>query len=214
MTERDCVLILAGPSGAGKTTVMNEITRCCAGFELVRSMTTRKRRNDGNDGEYIYTAKEEFLELLSREEMLEFTEYAGNYYGTPYSEIKRIFASGKTPLLILDMNGVHALKKRKLDFGVYSVYIYSSPEELSERLGARYFSEGERGIELYAERMRANARDFKNMRLYEGIFDSAVMNTEISSAVSEVVSAYEEKRRDFSAEIFLEMAKSRVFLLE
>ena len=62
--------------------------------------------------------------------------------------------------------------------------------------------------------MRANARDFKNMRLYEGIFDSAVMNTEISSAVSEVVSAYEEKRRDFSAEIFLEMAKSRVFLLE
>ena len=94
------VLILAGPSAVGKTTLMSEILS----------------RGDGRDQEYIYLTKEKFLNCVKRAEMLEYTEYGGNMYGTPKYEIDRIFSDGKIPLLILDINGVKALKALQSDF--------------------------------------------------------------------------------------------------
>ena len=108
MTERICALVLAGPSGGGKTTVMNELVGSDYGFELVRSATTREKRGDGNDGEYIYLSKDEFSGQIKAGKMLEFTEYGGNLYGTPHSEIERIVKEDKIPLLI---------KKEMFDIG-------------------------------------------------------------------------------------------------
>ena len=104
------ILVIAGPSAVGKTTVMNEILRQNAGFEYIRSATTRAPRGDVFDLEYIYLSKEEFLERIENGGVLEYTEYGGNFYGTPKSEIERIFSVGKTPVLILDLNGVKSLK--------------------------------------------------------------------------------------------------------
>ena len=205
------VLILAGPSGVGKTTVMNEITRVRSDFELVRSATTRKKRNDGNNGEYIYTTKNEFLELLSRGDMLEFTEYGGRLYGTPYSEIERILDSGRIPILILDINGVRAMKKRSLNFEVYSVYLYAPLDTLSERLSTRYLEGGEEGMESYLMRMKNNVTDYKNMRLYEQLFDIAIPSLSLPETRDGVLSAFEKREKSFSAIDFVEMAKDYNF---
>ena len=71
----DFILILAGPSGVGKTTVAEELALRNPRFVASRSHTTRERRGDGRDGEYIYVTKPEFLNLVSHGEMLEYTSF-------------------------------------------------------------------------------------------------------------------------------------------
>ena len=202
------VLILAGPSGVGKTTVMNEVIKRSEDFELVRSATTRQRRNDGNDGEYIYSTKEEFLALCERGDMLEFTEYGGNFYGTPYSEIERILKRGKTPLLILDINGVRSMKKRKLSFDVYSIYLYAPLETISERLSRRYIDGSETGAEHYVTRMKNNVKDYRNMRLYEELFDISIPSLSVEKTVEDVFDAFWGDKKGFDAKSFVKMAEN------
>ena len=96
------ILIVAGPSAVGKTTVAHRMLELDSRFEFVRSVTTRPCRADQFDNEYIYITEEEFRHLINTDGVLEYTIYAGNYYGTPRSEIDRIISEGKIPLLILD----------------------------------------------------------------------------------------------------------------
>lgn len=207
MSALKTALLLAGPSGGGKTTVMNELLKSDIGFELVRSATTRARRGDGNDGEYIYLSKEEFVSLSERGGMLEFTEYGGNLYGTPYSEIERISKAGKTPILILDLNGVRALRKAALDFGIYAVYIYAEPKVLSERLAARYSGEGGENSERYITRMESNRRDYAAADKWYNLFDISFQSGSPGELRQSIISAFLAEKKEISPEPFLKMAE-------
>lgn len=132
------LLIFAGLSAVGKTTLANYITERNSDFVLVRSATTRAPRGDGNDSEYLYLTKEKFNDLVKTGDMLEYTEYAGNFYGTPRSEIERIIGEGRAPLLILDLNGVHTVANSKSDISPCAVYLTAKEEELEARLRRRY----------------------------------------------------------------------------
>ena len=99
-------LIIAGPSGAGKTTVADKLIEKLGTFEMSRSATTREKRGDGRDNEYIYLQKDEFLTAMADGDILESTEYSGNYYGTRKCELERIWDMNKNPILVLDYNGV------------------------------------------------------------------------------------------------------------
>ena len=69
------ILVLAGPSAVGKTTVMKEILEKYPEFEFVRSATTREVRNDSHKSEYIYLSRSEFSDRVEKGEMLEHTEF-------------------------------------------------------------------------------------------------------------------------------------------
>ena len=138
------ILILAGPSGVGKTTLAHTLLNNSDRFELVCSVTTRAPRADSYDSEYIYISKDEFARLVSEGRVLEYTEYAGNFYGTPRSEIERISADGRTPLLILDLNGVHTVVNSKSDICPCAVYITVPDSVLLERLSQRYGTDTEK----------------------------------------------------------------------
>lgn len=138
------ILILAGPSGVGKTTLAHTLLNNSDRFELVRSVTTRAPRGDSFDSEYIYISNEEFTRLVSEGGVLEYTQYAGNFYGTPRSEIDRISAEGKYPLLILDLNGVHTVVNLKSDIYPCAMYITVPDTVLHERLGKRYGTDTEK----------------------------------------------------------------------
>ena len=173
------ILVLAGPSAVGKTTVMKELMLANQRFDYIRSATTRAPRGDGYDSEYIYLTKEEFVRLIDEDGVLEYTEYGGNFYGTPSSEIERIFKSGNIPLLILDINGVKTLKSQKRAFEVVAVYITADLNVLDSRLYDRFAASGKTDTahKTYETRKAQNRKDLASLSALSDVFDAFIENT-------------------------------------
>ena len=191
------IVIVAGPSAVGKTTVVWEMLKNDERFEFVRSATTREVRGDSYSSEYIYITREEFEELIRTGGVLEYTEYAGSYYGTPRSEIDRIHSSGKIPLLILDIVGVHSLMQEK-NLSVCGVYVYDDIKVMQGRIYERYLGNGENedGRRRYESRKLQNEEDYRNLPNIIEDFYALVKNEgaplETADLVARVFSDFEK----------------------
>ena len=195
-------LVLGGLSGVGKTTVATEILSNHPEFELVRSATTRPRRNDGNEDEYIYLTREEFLDRVERGGMLEYTEFGGNLYGTPASECGRIFDSGRLPLLVLDLNGLKSMARLDLGFRAAIIYIYEELSVVSARLLAREkAAPSGKGMEAYERRMAMNRADYLCLPTLAPELSAFVRNTEVVSAAKECLAVYAHVARGGAPEV-------------
>ena len=189
------VLVIAGASGVGKTSIASEILSGNDSFGFVRSLTTRAKRGDGHDDEYIYLTVDEFRARISTGGMLEYTEYGGNLYGTPASEIERIFSEGKTPLMILDINGAVTLKSVKRDFYPFAVYVTSDIETLDKRLYERAENDGfsEKAMAVYERRKAQNRSDLVFVNDNPSIFDLVIENVEVSATAEGIALAFKTK---------------------
>ena len=191
------ILIIAGPSAVGKTTIVWEMLKNDERFEFVRSATTREVRGDSYSSEYIYITREEFEELIRAGGVLEYTEYAGSYYGTPRSEIDRIHSAGKIPLLILDIVGVHSLMQ-KSGLSVCGIYVYDDIKVMQGRIYERYLGNGENedGRRRYESRKLQNEEDYRNLPNIIGDFYALVKNEgaplETADLVARVFSDFEK----------------------
>ena len=181
-------IVLAGPSAAGKTTVMNEMMDRTGMFYFSRSATTREKRGDAFDNEYIYLSVEEFKGRIERGEMLEYTFHSGNYYGTPLSEMEYAFKNGKIPLLILDMNGIESLKKAE-GFETLGIYVYENLSVLEKRLFERELVKGENEAARarYEKRVEQNRRDYLSLPERAEIFDFMVENVTVEGTASAIL---------------------------
>jgi len=169
---------VTGPSGAGKGTLIRQVLEHVPEVEPTVSATTREQRPGERDGrEYIFLSLNEFLDRVDRGEFLEHVRYvSGHRYGTLRSELDRIAAAGRVPLLELETEG--ALRVKHEVSGAVTIFISARVEELERRLRERATeSAGEidERIEL-ARRQLAQA--------YE--FDYVVENDELERAVSEL----------------------------
>jgi guanylate kinase len=183
-------IVLAGPSAAGKTTVMQKMMDTTDNlFYFSRSATTRKPRGDAFDNEYIYLTEEEFVGRIERGEMLEHTYHSGNYYGTPLSEMEYAFANGKIPLLILDMNGIESLKSHGNDFETLGVYVYEDLDVLERRLFDRELSRGENeaGRSRYEKRIAQNRDDYLSLPARQTIFDFIIKNDTVEGTAAAIL---------------------------
>ena len=168
------ILILVGPSAVGKTTVANELVKSYGYFSFIRSLTTRPPRGDGHDDEYLYTTREGFLREIECGGVLEHTEYEGTLYGTPRSEIERIFNDGKIPLLVLDINGARSLTERGGDFSTCALYLTVEDEVLRERLTQRYLSGEVKQSDIYERRMARNMWEKEHFSEFSSLFFDTV----------------------------------------
>ncbi|ORM41671.1 Guanylate kinase [Babesia sp. Xinjiang] len=131
-------LVIVGPSGVGKGTLhkmlIDEFTDL---FELSISCTTRAiRPSERHNVNYYFITNEAFEEMKAADAFLECASYVGNQYGTPVSEISRIQAKGKVPLLEIEMCGFKKLKDKGIP--LYSVFVTTSDVgELRSRLVSR-----------------------------------------------------------------------------
>lgn len=131
------IVVISGPSGCGKDTVVKKILSMDDRFVLSVSATTRQRRPIENDGvDYIFLSTEEFISKLSGGEFLEYTNYCGNYYGTLKKQIEDKVNAGKVVVLVIEVEGAQNVKKVYPD----CLTIFLAPpsiEELERRLRSR-----------------------------------------------------------------------------
>lgn len=110
------VLILSGPSGSGKDTVINELLKKDPDTMVSISMTTRKPRPGEVDGvHYYFVTKEAFEKAIRDGEMLEYARYGDNYYGTPRGPLRAWTEAGKTVILKIEVQGAAKVKEQNPD---------------------------------------------------------------------------------------------------
>jgi guanylate kinase len=176
---RPSVLVVTGPSGAGKGTLIRELLRRVPDLEVTVSATTRDRRPGEQEGrEYWFLTAEQFLARIEEDAFLEHVVYiSGHRYGTLRSELDRIRARGHVPLLELETEG--ALRVKEEEPGAVTIFISAAVDELERRLHERATeSTGEIGerIALAHEQLRQ-----------AGHFDYVVENDDLESAVERLV---------------------------
>lgn len=188
------LLVLAGPSAVGKTTISDEIMRQNGKFTLSRSATTRAPRGDGHDDEYVYLTRDEFLAAIESGDILEHTEYSGDLYGTPKSEILRAEREGKYALFILDLAGVASLRESEFADDTLFVYIYDTLNTLEERLYARYMDPPTvDGLTKFAKRKEQNIADYLGFDKHAPLFDLMISNaTTVFETAANIIAAMSE----------------------
>ncbi len=131
------VLVVTGPSGAGKGTLIRELVARVPEIEATVSATTRERRRGEEDGrEYWFLSDDDFLARVVRGKFLEHVEYvSGHRYGTLRSELDRIAGNGHVPLLELETEG--ALRVKHEVPGAVTIFIAARVDELERRLRER-----------------------------------------------------------------------------
>lgn len=131
------LVVISGPSGCGKDTVVKHILKTDSRFVLSVSATTRPKRPYETDGEdYIFLSTQEFIGKIAGGEFLEHTLYCDNYYGTLKSQIEQKVGEGKIVVLVIEVEGAANVKKVYPD----ALTIFVAPpslEELERRLRSR-----------------------------------------------------------------------------
>ena len=128
--------MVTGPSGAGKGTLIQLVLPRFAELALAVSATTRAQRPGEEDGvHYWFLTDDEFERRIEAGEFLEYVDYVGNRYGTLNSEIDRLRAEGKAPLLELETEGAKRVKRRTEN--AVTIFVSAPVEELERRLRQR-----------------------------------------------------------------------------
>jgi guanylate kinase len=172
------VLVVTGPSGAGKGTLIRELVERVPGIEVTVSATTRERRRGEEDGrEYWFLSGADFRARADRREFLEHVEFvSGHCYGTLRSELARIAQNGQTPLLELETEG--ALRVKHEVPGAVTIFISARVDELERRLRERAT---ESSGEIH-ERIELARKQLEQA----GEFDHVIENDNLERAVTEL----------------------------
>lgn len=174
------LIVLSGPSGVGKSTVIAELLSERDDIHFSVSFTTRKPRVGEADGvSYRFVSKEEFEGMIARNELLEYAKYVENYYGTSLKVIEEQLDAGTDVLLEIEVQGA-ATVKQKCPEAVLIFVMPPSFEELSRRLHGRA-TDDETVIQGRLERA---LEEYKKIPLY----DYLVINDSVPNATQEILS--------------------------
>ena len=158
------IVILSSPSGAGKTSLVKEISKK-NNFSISISHTTRKPRSNEIDGsDYYFVKKDKFKKLISKKKFLEYAKVFNNYYGSSKDVVFKKLDEGKNVIFDIDWQGTEQIKKKKLKYKIITIFILPpSRNELFNRLLNR-----DRNDEKNAKkRMKQFDKDVKHWKNYD-----------------------------------------------
>ena len=173
------MIILSSPSGAGKTTLVKELSKL-DNFQISISHTTRApRSNETQDEHYFFVNNKEFQRLINNGEFLEYAKVFNNFYGTTRTPVIDKLNKGKNVLFDIDWQGADQIKNKKLDYKLITFFILPPTKKvLFERLSNRHVSE--KFIE--EERIKQFERDVLHWINY----DYVVINDNLDSCYSRI----------------------------
>ena len=179
------LIVITGPSGVGKGTIVRSLIQKYSQLQLSVSATTRKPRSGEIDGrDYYFLSREEFESAIANDEFLEWAEYAGNYYGTPKTKVQELIDSGKWVLLEIELVGARIIS------GIFpdALRIFLLPpsiEELAARLRKRG-KDPESAIEQRLLRAQEEIAASKE-------FEIAIVNQDLATAIQDVTQVIFDK---------------------
>jgi len=187
MPRRGVLLIVASPSGAGKTSLCRRLMADHAGLELSVSMTTRPIRPGEQAGrDYHFVDREEFQRLVEADAFLEWANVHGNLYGSPRAPVDRALAEGRDVLFDIDWQGAREVARRCKEDAVRVFILPPSLEELRRRLVTR-----SQDAEAVIDRRIANA---KGEIEHADEFDYVFVNDDFDRSYAELAHIYHAER--------------------
>lgn len=173
------VLVVAGPSGSGKSSIGRELLRRLD-VDFSVSATTRLPRPGERHGEhYEFISRRDFEAMIERKELLEWAQYNNRYYGTPAAPVEAATSSGRDILLEIEIEGAKQIRNRVPEALMFFV-VPPSMEELEKRLRRR----GDTSDEDIEDRLAIAASEMEEA---PRIFDHIVVNDHLEGAVEEIV---------------------------
>lgn len=178
-TNRGILIVVSGFSGSGKGTIMKELMKKHSEYyALSISATTRNPRPGEQDGvEYFFRTREEFERMIAEDELVEYAEYVGNYYGTPKAYVEEQLNAGKDVILEIEIQGALKVKEKFPD----TLLLFVTPpsaEELKKRLVGR----GTEEMSVIESRLSTAVEEAQGIEKY----DYLIINDELTRCVEEV----------------------------
>lgn len=186
VTPQGVLLVVSGPSGAGKGTICQILREQMPDLGYSISVTTRQPRVGEVDGKsYFFKTVPEVQEMIAKGELLEYAEVYGNYYGTPRKYVMDLLQSGHDVLLEIDIQGALQIKERFPE----GVFVFIVPPSLDE-LSARIYKRGTDSEEVIKRRMASAASELT----YAAKYDYIIVNDIATKAANKVLTIMEAER--------------------
>ena len=189
MCGKGKLIVISGPSGVGKSSIVREVlARTGAVFGV--SATTRRPRPGEVDGrEYHFVDRQTFEQMIARGELLEWAEVFGDYYGTPAKQVREAIDAGKTVILEIDIQGGLQVHEKYPD-ATFVLILPPSEAELSRRLASR----GTEATRALQQRLAKAAEEIRTAR-DSGVYTHLVVNDDLERAIQEVVEIVTQESR-------------------
>jgi len=203
-TENDGVMIvLSSPSGVGKTTLVNLLSKI-ENFEISISHTTRQpRHNEISNKDYYFVTEEKFKRLIKNQEFLEYAKVFNNFYGTTRTPVIEKLDKGKNVLFDIDWQGADQIKNKKLDYKLITFFLLPpSKEVLFKRLSNRDMKDKL----IVEERMKQFGRDVLHWINY----DYVVINENLDKCYTKIFNLIQAEINNGSKDYDHEYVRSHV----
>ena len=198
--QKGILVVVSGFSGSGKGTIMKKLMeKYSEKYALSVSATTRSPRPGEEHGvDYFFVTKEQFEDMIHKEELVEYAQYVSNYYGTPKAYVEEQLTAGKSVILEIEIQGALKIKEQFPDTLLLFVTAPSA-EELKNRLTGR----GTETQEVIAARLSRAVEESQGMEEY----DYLVVNDKVDETV-ELVDTIIEGLKNQNTEGFSNLSLS------